>query len=125
MAVGDFLLEDARTAAADIEGLGLHVDVTDLASIADGVRAVEDKWGGIDTVVNNAGIFNMSPIEEITMEDYRCQCDVNVGGTIFVTQTVLPGMKRRAKGGAIINLASQAGGAGSRTWRSTVKPRPQ
>ena len=112
VAVADILLEDAKGTAAGIDGLGLHFDVTDPASIADGVRAVEREWGGIDILVNNAGIFNMAPVEEITVEDYRRQYDVNVGGTIFVTQAVVPGMKRRARGGAIINLASQAGRRG-------------
>lgn len=112
VAVADILLEEAKVTAVGIDGLGLHFDVTDPASIADGVRTVEEEWGGVDILVNNAGIFNMAPIEEITVEDYRRQYDVNVGGTIFVTQAVVPGMKRRASGGAIINLASQAGRRG-------------
>ncbi|MDE0524854.1 MAG: L-iditol 2-dehydrogenase [Boseongicola sp.] len=112
VAVADVLLENATRVATDIDGLALRLDVTDLASISDGVCAVEEKWGGIDILVNNAGIFNMASVEEIAFEDYRRQYDVNVGGTIFVTQAVVPGMKRRAKGGAIINLASQAGRRG-------------
>ncbi|MDE0345062.1 MAG: SDR family NAD(P)-dependent oxidoreductase, partial [Boseongicola sp.] len=96
VAVADVLLENATRVATDIDGLALRLDVTDLASIFDGVRAVEEKWGGIDILVNNAGIFNMSPVEDIAFEDYRRQYDVNVGGTIFVTQAVVPGMKRRA-----------------------------
>jgi D-sorbitol dehydrogenase (acceptor) len=54
----------------------------------------------------------MAPIEEVTPEDYRRQYDVNVGGTIFTIQAVVPGMKRRGKGGAIINFSSQAGRRG-------------
>jgi D-sorbitol dehydrogenase (acceptor) len=88
------------------------MDVTDRASIAAGVKAVEEAWGGIDILVNNAGIFNMAPIEEITPEDYRRQYDVNVGGTIFAIQAVVPGMRRRGRGGAIINFSSQAGRRG-------------
>ena len=119
-----YAAEGARVAVADLAGaqdlaeelgadaMGLRMDVTDGASIAEGVRAVEEAWGGVDVLVNNAGVFNMAPVEEITVEDYRRQYDVNVGGTIFATQAVVPGMKRRGRGGAIVNFASQAGRRG-------------
>ena len=110
--VADLLADDAAATAGAVGGLALAMDVTDLASIRDGVQRVEDEWGGIDILVNNAGIFNMAPIEEVTPEDYRRQFDVNVAGTIFTIQAVVPGMKRRGKGGAIINFSSQAGRRG-------------
>lgn len=114
VAVADWLAHEAEVTAAELgnNAMAITMDVTNLAAIAAGVKAVEDKWGGIDVLVNNAGIFNMCAIEEITLEDYRRQYDVNVAGTIFTTQAVLPGMKRRGKGGAIINFASQAGRRG-------------
>ncbi len=114
VAVADLLEKDAAetTAALGDSGMAVTMDVTDLDSIAAGVTAVEDAYGGIDILVNNAGIFNMASIEEITVEDYRRQYDVNVGGTIFTTQAVVPGMKKRGKGGVIINFASQAGRRG-------------
>ncbi len=112
VAVADLLADDAEATAGAVGGLPLAMDVTDLASIRDGIRRVEDEWGGIDILVNIAGIFNMAPIEEVTPEDYRRQYDVNVAGTIFTIQAVVPGMKRRGKGGAIINFSSQAGRRG-------------
>ena len=112
VAVADLLGDDARNTAQDINGLGIEMDVTDLGSIKAGVAEAEATIGGIDILVNNAGIFNMAPIEEITPEDYRRQYDVNVGGTIFTCQAVVPGMKERGTGGAIINFASQAGRRG-------------
>ncbi len=111
VAVADLLGEDAEETATALNGLGLQMDVTDPASIAAGVAKVEEAFGGIDILVNNAGIFNMGPIEEVTVEDYRRQYDVNVGGTIFAIQAVVPGMKKRG-GGAIINFSSQAGRRG-------------
>ena len=87
------------------------MNVTDIASIRAGVAAVEEAWGGIDILVNCAGIFNMASIDKVTPEDYRRQYDVNVGGTIFACQAVIPSMKKRG-GGAIINFASQAGRRG-------------
>ena len=112
IAVADLLGDEAQDTAKDLGGLGLQMDVTDLMSIQAGVTQAEDELGGIDILVNNAGIFNMAPIEEVTPEDYRRQYDVNVGGTIFTCQAVVPGMKKRGTGGAIINFSSQAGRRG-------------
>jgi NAD(P)-dependent dehydrogenase (short-subunit alcohol dehydrogenase family) len=61
--------------------------------------------------VNNAGIFDMCRLEEITEERYRHQFDVNVAGTIFTCQAAVPHMITRG-GGAIINFSSQAGRRG-------------
>ncbi|QHQ34365.1 L-iditol 2-dehydrogenase [Algicella marina] len=114
VAVADRLTAEAvETAKALGEaGMAVTMDVTDLAAIREGVAAVEAEFGGIDILVNNAGIFNMGSIEEVTAEDYRRQYDVNVGGTIFAIQAVVPGMKKRGRGGAIINFSSQAGRRG-------------
>ena len=121
---GAYLHEGAKVAIADISGadeaatelgdsaMAMRMDVTNLNSIIRGVSSVEDAWGGIDVLVNNAGVFDMAPIEEVTVEDYHRQYDVNVGATIFAIQTVVPGMKKRGNGGAIINFASQAGRRG-------------
>ena len=113
VAVADLLEADANETAGALGGHGMAVtmNVTDSASIKAGVDKVVDAWGGIDILVNNAGIFNMASLHEITLEDYRRQYDVNVGGTIFACQAVVPHMKKRG-GGAIINFASQAGRRG-------------
>lgn len=111
VAVADLLEDDAGETAQAVGGMAVAMDVTDLASITTGVRAIEAAWGGVDILVNNAGIFNMASLDKITPEDYRRQYDVNVGGTIFASQAVVPSMKKRG-GGAIINFASQAGRRG-------------
>ncbi|MDE0305703.1 MAG: L-iditol 2-dehydrogenase [Albidovulum sp.] len=113
VAVADILDDGTRGTASELgdSGLAVAMDVTDLQSISDGVSAVREAWGGIDILVNGAGIFNMGSIDRITYEDYRRQYDVNVGGTIFVSKAVVPLMKGRG-GGAIINFASQAGRRG-------------
>lgn len=113
VAVADLLAADAEETAAALgeNAMAVAFDVTDQASIAAGVKAVEDTWGGIDVLVNNAGVFGMSAIEEITRDDYDRLYNVNVAGVIFTTQAVVPGMKARG-GGAIINFSSQAGRRG-------------
>lgn len=109
--VADLREDDARETANAIGGMAVAMNVSDLDSIAAAVATVEKECGGIDILVNNAGIFNMASIDKITHEDYRQQYDVNVGGTIFVCQAVVPLMKRRG-GGSIVNFASQAGRRG-------------
>ncbi len=113
VAVADLLADEARETAAALgeNAMALAMDVTDLATISEGVSAVEKAWGQIDILVNNAGIFTMASIEEITPEVYRRQYDINVGGTLFAIQAVVPGMKQRGSG-AIINFSSQAGRRG-------------
>ncbi|SEW32096.1 D-sorbitol dehydrogenase (acceptor) [Cognatiyoonia koreensis] len=113
VAVADLLLPEAQETALALgaQGMPVAVDVTDHASISRAVAEVEAAWGGVDILVNNAGIFNMASIAKITVEDYRRQYDVNVGGTIFAIQAVVPSMKKRG-GGAIINFSSQAGRRG-------------
>ncbi|WP_420326791.1 L-iditol 2-dehydrogenase [Mameliella sp.] len=113
VAVADRLADEARACSALLgdNGMALAMDVTDPASISEGVARVESEWGGVDVLVNNAGVFNMASIDRITPEDYRRQFDVNVGGTLFAIQAVVPGMKARG-GGAIINFSSQAGRRG-------------
>ena len=113
VAVADRLAEEAEETAACLgdNAIALPMDVTDFDAIAAGVAAVEAKWEQIDILVNNAGTFTMASIEEITPEKYRQQFDINVGGTLFAIQAVIPGMKRR-KAGAIINFSSQAGRRG-------------
>jgi len=111
VAVADLRQDDAAETADIIGGLALAMNVSEFGAIADGVRQVEDAFGGIDILVNNAGIFNMASIDKVTPEDYRRQYDVNVGGTIFACQAVVPSMKKRG-GGSIINFSSQAGRRG-------------
>ena len=113
VAVADRLLHEAEETAAALgdNAMAVTMDVTDLGQIAAGVKSVEAKRGGIDVLVNNAGVFDMASIDKVTVEDCRRQYDVNVGGTIFAIQAVVPGMKKRG-GGAIVNFASQAGRRG-------------
>ena len=109
--VSDLRLDDAKQTADAIGGMAVELNVMDFDAIKASVKTVEDALGGIDILVNNAGIFNMASIDKVTVEDYRRQYDINVGGTIFTCQAVVPSMKKRG-GGAIINFSSQAGRRG-------------
>ncbi|MGD1879181.1 MAG: L-iditol 2-dehydrogenase [Kiloniellaceae bacterium] len=114
VALGDIDLPRAEAAAAAIgpQAFAVHLDVTDQASIDAAVRAVEDRAGGIDILVNNAALFDLAPIGEITRDSYERLFSVNVAGVLFTLQAVAQAMIRRGSGGKIINMASQAGRRG-------------
>ncbi len=90
----------------------MHLDVTDLASIEMAVKAVETRAGGLDILINNAALFDLQPIVEITKASYDRLFSVNVAGTLFMLQAAARSMIARKKGGKIINMASQAGRRG-------------
>lgn len=114
VAIGDINLEAAQQTAALIgpAAYAVHLDVTDLGSIEAAVEAVEDKAGGLDILINNAALFDLAPIVEITKASYDRLFSVNVAGTLFTLQAAARSMVARGKGGRIINMASQAGRRG-------------
>ena len=88
------------------------LDVTSQVSIDAMVRTVVDTAGGIDIMVNNAAVFDLAPILEITEESYDKIFAVNVKGLLFTLQAVARQMVAQGRGGKVINLASQAGRRG-------------
>jgi NAD(P)-dependent dehydrogenase (short-subunit alcohol dehydrogenase family) len=86
----------------------IRMDVTDEQSMQDGVKAVLDKEGRIDVLVNNAGYGYFGSVENVTMEDARRQQEVNVFGLARLCQLVLPTMRRQGSG-RIVNTSSIAG----------------
>ncbi len=114
VAIADIDMATAQKTAADIgpSAYAVHLDVTSQTSIDAAVAVCIEKTGGIDIQINNAAIFDMAPIAEITRQSYDRQFAVNVGGTLFTLQAVARHMIARGKGGKIINMASQAGRRG-------------
>jgi D-sorbitol dehydrogenase (acceptor) len=90
----------------------LHLDVTDLASIQALVDATVKATGAIDILVNNAAVFDLAPIVEITEASYDRVFAINVKGALFTLQAVAKQMIAQGRGGKIINISSQAGRRG-------------
>ena len=88
----------------------VRMDVTDDASMVDGVNAIIDAEGRIDVLINNAGYGYMGAIENVTIAEAKRQLEVNLFGLARLTQLVLPYM-RTQKSGRIINTSSVAGKA--------------
>jgi len=114
VAVADRLAEEAKATAAAIGqgAFGIGVDVTSQDEIDAMVAAIVAEAGGIDILVNNAAVFDLAPILEITRESYRRVFAVNVEGLLFTLQAVARQMVAQGRGGRIINFASQAGRRG-------------
>ncbi len=100
---------DAGTDLAALDRvLVTKLDVTDEASIAAAVQAADDKFGGIDVLVNNAGFGVYGLLEATAVESIRKQFETNVVGLLATTKAVLRVM-RRDKSGVVVNVGSIAG----------------
>jgi 3-oxoacyl-[acyl-carrier protein] reductase len=109
--------EDDLAAVADEAGgetLVCPTDVTAPEQVGDAVDAVVDAWGGVDTLVNNAGIGLLSlygegrPLHEIDAADWRRIIDVNLHGVFHCTKAVVPHMLDQGRGN-LVNISSGLG----------------
>lgn len=114
VAIADIDMVRAEQTAKSIgpSAFAIRLDVTDQASIESAVADVEKRCGGIDILINNAALFDMAPIVEITRASYDRLFSINVAGTLFTLQAVARSMIRNKRKGKIINMASQAGRRG-------------
>jgi NAD(P)-dependent dehydrogenase (short-subunit alcohol dehydrogenase family) len=110
--IADIVGAEQAAAGLGANALGIRMDVTDQASIDAGVARAAEWGGGIDILLNNAAIFDLAPILDITRESYARVFDINVAGTLFPLQAVARVMIAQGRGGKIINMASQAGRRG-------------
>jgi NAD(P)-dependent dehydrogenase (short-subunit alcohol dehydrogenase family) len=85
--------------------LALALDVTDDAQVTAAVHAAEERFGGIDVLVNNAGYGYRAAVEEGEDEAVRQLFDTHVHGMVRTMKAVLPGMRAR-RSGTIVNLSS-------------------
>ena len=130
-----FAAAGARVLATDVNATGLRetaelsarsgqpveaviVDVTSQSSLASMTAIAEQRWGGIDTLVNNAAIYaalTRMPFEEISEAEWDSVMAVNVKGVWMATKAVAPLMKRQ-RAGAIVNVSSATVMSGSTLW---------
>ena len=97
-----------RLKAKRYEALAVRMDVGRNDSIREAIAAAVKAFGGIDIVVNNAGILSALSIEEMTREEWDKVLNVNLGGTFFVIQAALPFLKK-SQNPRIINISSLTG----------------
>lgn len=103
----------AITAAMELSGLGIGVDVSDCAAVQRMAAIVLDRFGSIDVLVNNAGVTGKAaPVHEYPDDEWRRVMAIDLDGVFYCAKAVLPSML--AKGfGRIINIASISGKEGN------------
>ena len=99
----------ADAASLGDRGMAVALDVTDAASIAAALDAVQGRFGTCDLLVNNAGIAATSPILDHSGADWDAVMDVDLRGAFVVAQAAARRMVAAGQGGAIVNIASIAG----------------
>ncbi|MFL6611538.1 MAG: L-iditol 2-dehydrogenase [Pseudomonas sp.] len=114
VAIADIDLGRAQDAATELGDMAyaIKMDVTDQASIDGAIDAVVARAGKLDILINNAALFDLAPIVEITRDSYERLFSINVAGALFTLQAAARQMIRQGHGGRIINMASQAGRRG-------------
>lgn len=92
----------------DISGGDLTLDITSDDDWAAALAHVESTWGGLDVLVNNAGVAGGGRLDVATMDEWEWITDINLFGVVRGTRTFVPTFKRR-RSGRIVNVASLAG----------------
>ncbi len=114
VAIADIDLQRAQATATEMgpNAYAVRMDVTDQSSIDQAIAAVVAHAGKLDILINNAALFDLAPIVDITRDSYERLFSINVGGTLFTLQAAAKQMIAQGHGGRIINMASQAGRRG-------------
>lgn len=115
--LGDVDTEGVHTVAESIRAEGGQaearaLDVTDEADWAAAVAATLDAFGGLDVLLNNAGVEIMGPITEVDLADFQRLMRINVDGVFLGCKQAVAAMRpggRAGRGGAIVNMSSVAG----------------
>jgi NADP-dependent 3-hydroxy acid dehydrogenase YdfG len=88
--------------------LAIRVDLRDEQQILELFRAIERRWGGVDVLVNNAGLGHLSPFASGSTEQWREMLEVNVLALCICTREALRQMEARGEGGHVIHISSMA-----------------
>src|SRR5579864_4577226 len=114
--IGDILDDEGSSLAASLGDRAryMHLDVTDVESWNRAVALADQRWGGIDVLVNNAGVVGAGSIEHTTLEEYNHTVAVNQTGVWLGMRAAAPSMRARG-GGSIVNISSDAGLFGLQT----------
>lgn len=111
VAVADIDVEAARATAKDLSASGcqataIEADLSDEDSIEAMIAATVGAYGRLDIVVNNAAVYPMSPVAELTTDLWDRVLSVNLRGAFLVTRSALPHLRAAAPGARIVNISS-------------------
>ena len=105
--------DELRHAAADLKKFGVEVmtipcDVTDKQAVEQMIGAINARYGGVDVLINNAGVIQVGPLEVMTTEDFERAMQAHFWAPLNTIMAVLPSMRQR-KSGRIVNISSIGG----------------
>ena len=111
IAIADLKLDAAEAAAKEIKSAGgqaiaVAMDVTNEAQVDAGVEATVKALGGVDVLVSNAGIQIISPLQDLSLADWRKMLAIHLDGAFLTTRACLRHMYKSGKGGSIIYMGS-------------------
>ena len=117
VAVGDLLEEEGARLESEIAEAGgdcifVRLDVTSEESWANAVELTVSRYGRLDVLVNNAGVYQKARVEDTTLEGWDRVMAINAAGPFLGTKAAVPAM-RDSGGGSIVNISSTAGLVGS------------
>ena len=117
LVIGSRTMADLELVATEIRDMGrqchcITVDVASVSSINEFVDQAIAATGGIDILVNNAGYNKITPILDVSEEEYDYIIDVNLKSVFFGCKEIVKHMIERGQGGRIINISSQVGVVG-------------
>jgi NAD(P)-dependent dehydrogenase (short-subunit alcohol dehydrogenase family) len=107
-------IEEIERTVRELEGVGgggvtgAACDVRDYEEVRALFEHAVAEFGGVDVLVNNAGVGIYKPVEEISPEEFRAVLETNLFGVFYCTHEAIPLMKQRG-GGYIVNISSLAG----------------
>jgi short-subunit dehydrogenase len=113
IAISARAVDELQRAAAQLQTLTKHVitieaDITIREEAENAIAKINEHFGSVDVLVNNAGTITVGPLENTTIDDFRDSLNTHFWGPYFATMAVLPEMRRR-KSGSIVNISSVGG----------------
>jgi len=117
VAVSDIDKNECEKVVAEIERLGvkgiaIKADVSSSADVNAMIRQTAKKFGGVDIMVNNAGIYFSKPLIETTENDWDRLIGINLKGVFLCTKSAVAEMIKQGRGGKVISISSIAGEVG-------------
>ena len=109
----DLLIDEAQALADELGGHAVQCDLSDPVDTVKGMESAISTLGGIDVLVNNAGVFKITPLLDISAEEWDWVFAINTRAMLLTTQVAARAMIDQGSGGKIVNTASMGGKVGA------------
>jgi NAD(P)-dependent dehydrogenase (short-subunit alcohol dehydrogenase family) len=108
VAVLDVDMPAASALAASLAGIAVYCDVSQATSVQAALQQVYERWGRIDVLVANAGVYRGAPLAEVSLADWQLVIDIDLTGVFLSCQAVAPYLMAQ-RSGSIVVMSSMAG----------------